>query len=141
LRLARALETAAARIETGGPDFTTHDRATEAARDRRGAAADRYVGPAGRCVDGAARASSTTSASTRALSSRPRDCRRAERRSSAFSAAIARELLDHSALALDDIAASLGYAGVSAFMRSFRRWTGAAPGQLRKRGRDPALET
>jgi hypothetical protein len=32
---------------------------------------------------------------------------------------------------LDDIAASLGYAGVSPFMRSFRRWTGLSPGQLR----------
>lgn len=48
---------------------------------------------------------------------------------------IARQLLDHSSLALDDIAASLGYAGVSAFMRSFHRWTGASPGQLRKLGR------
>ncbi|HSV20145.1 MAG TPA: AraC family transcriptional regulator [Casimicrobiaceae bacterium] len=51
----------------------------------------------------------------------------------------ARQLLCYSEVALDDIAASLGYAGVSPFMRSFRRWTGLSPGQLRRlavNGRD-----
>ena len=45
---------------------------------------------------------------------------------------VARQLLCHSAVTLDDIAASLGYAGVSPFMRSFRRWTGSSPGRLRR---------
>jgi AraC-like DNA-binding protein len=49
---------------------------------------------------------------------------------------IARQLLGHSQLPLDDIAASLGYAGVSPFMRSFRRWTGSSPGELRKLARE-----
>ena len=49
---------------------------------------------------------------------------------------IARQLLARSQLPLDDIAASLGYAGVSPFMRSFRRWTGSSPGELRKLARD-----
>ncbi len=44
----------------------------------------------------------------------------------------ARQLLSYSELPLDDIAASLGYAGVSTFMRSFRRWTGNTPGQWRR---------
>lgn len=47
-------------------------------------------------------------------------------------ASVALELLEDSDLALDDVAASLGYAGVSPFMRAFRRWTGATPGQWRK---------
>lgn len=45
---------------------------------------------------------------------------------------VARQLLCYSQVALDDIAASLGYAGVSPFMRSFRRWTGLSPGRLRR---------
>ena len=45
---------------------------------------------------------------------------------------VARQLLCYSEVALDDIAASLGYAGVSPFMRSFRRWTGLSPGRLRR---------
>lgn len=44
----------------------------------------------------------------------------------------ARQLLCYSEVALDDIAASLAYAGVSPFMRSFRRWTGVTPGRLRR---------
>jgi AraC-like DNA-binding protein len=46
----------------------------------------------------------------------------------------ARQLLCYSKVALDDIAASLAYAGVSPFMRSFRRWTGLTPGRLRRLG-------
>ncbi len=45
---------------------------------------------------------------------------------------VARQLLSYSELPLDDIGASLGYAGVSTFMRSFRRWTGSTPGQWRR---------
>jgi AraC-like DNA-binding protein len=45
---------------------------------------------------------------------------------------VARELLTDRAIALDDIAAALGYAGVSPFMRTFRRWTGTTPGQWRR---------
>jgi len=41
---------------------------------------------------------------------------------------VARQLLAHSELPLENIAASLGYAGASPFMRSFRRWTGSSPG-------------
>jgi len=46
----------------------------------------------------------------------------------------ARQLLEGTRLPLDDIAASLGYASVSPFMRSFRRWTGTTPGQWRRGG-------
>lgn len=45
---------------------------------------------------------------------------------------VARQLLCYSNVALDDVAASLGYAGVSPFMRSFRRWTGSTPGRMRR---------
>jgi AraC-like DNA-binding protein len=40
-------------------------------------------------------------------------------------------LADHH-ISVDDIAAALGYASVSPFMRSFRRWTGTTPGQWRR---------
>lgn len=52
---------------------------------------------------------------------------------------VARELLADHAIALDDIAAALGYAGVSPFMRTFRRWTGTTPGQWR-RASQPAID-
>jgi AraC-like DNA-binding protein len=45
---------------------------------------------------------------------------------------VARQLLANSEVALDDVAATLGYAGVSPFMRSFRRWAGTTPGQWRR---------
>ena len=45
---------------------------------------------------------------------------------------VARQLLAHSQLALEDIADSLGYAAASPFTRSFRRWTGSSPGEFRK---------
>jgi AraC-like DNA-binding protein len=44
---------------------------------------------------------------------------------------VAQQLLAYSDIAADDIAASLGYASLSPFMRSFRRWSGATPGQWR----------
>ncbi len=45
---------------------------------------------------------------------------------------VARQLLADTNLALDDVAAALGYAGVTPFMRSFRRWSGATPMRWRK---------
>ncbi len=45
---------------------------------------------------------------------------------------VARELLGDTQAAIDDIAASLGYAGVSPFMRSFRRWSGTTPARWRR---------
>jgi len=44
---------------------------------------------------------------------------------------IARDLLSNSDVHLDDIAATLGYAAVTPFMRTFRRWSGTTPGQWR----------
>ena len=45
---------------------------------------------------------------------------------------VARELLGMSLLSLDDIAATLGYAGVSPFMRAFHRWTEHTAGYWRR---------
>jgi AraC-like DNA-binding protein len=45
---------------------------------------------------------------------------------------VARQLLTDTQVATDDIAAALGYAGVSPFMRSFRRWSGTTPGRWRR---------
>jgi AraC-like DNA-binding protein len=45
---------------------------------------------------------------------------------------VARQLLSDTELALDDIAAATGYAGVSPFMRSFRRWSGTTPTRWRR---------
>ena len=44
---------------------------------------------------------------------------------------MARELLA-SDIALDDIAAKLGYSAVTPFMRTFRRWSGTTPGRWRR---------
>lgn len=44
------------------------------------------------------------------------------------------QLLATTQLALDDIAAALGYAGVSPFTRAFRRRSGTTPGQWREAG-------
>ncbi len=46
---------------------------------------------------------------------------------------VACQLLATSHVALDDIAATLGYASVSPFMRTFRRWSGSTPAQWRRR--------
>ena len=46
----------------------------------------------------------------------------------------ARQLLEMTRLPLDDVASALGYASVSPFMRSFRRWSGTTPGQWRREG-------
>lgn len=45
---------------------------------------------------------------------------------------VARQLLADSDIALDDVAATLGYASVSPFMRTFRRWAGTTPGRWRR---------
>lgn len=45
---------------------------------------------------------------------------------------VARQLLTDTQVAIDDIAAALGYASVSPFIRSFRRWSGTTPGQWRR---------
>ena len=47
---------------------------------------------------------------------------------------VARELLA-SDITLDDIAATLGYAAVTPFMRTFRRWSGTTPGRWRSETR------
>jgi AraC-like DNA-binding protein len=52
----------------------------------------------------------------------------------------ARQLRFYSDVSLDDIAASLGYAGVSPFMRTFRRWTGMTPGRWRREARHHASQ-
>ena len=44
---------------------------------------------------------------------------------------VARQLLADTQVAIDDVAAALGYASISPFMRSFRRWSGTTPGQWR----------
>jgi len=45
---------------------------------------------------------------------------------------VARQLLTLSRLSIDDIAASLGYASASPFVRSFKRWSGHPPGHWRR---------
>jgi AraC-like DNA-binding protein len=45
---------------------------------------------------------------------------------------VARQLLTLSQLSVDDIAAALGYAGASPFVRSFKRWSGRSPGVWRR---------
>ncbi len=50
--------------------------------------------------------------------------------------AIARKLLARTDVAVSDIAASLGYAGPSAFVRAFRRWEGSPPSVWRHRTRE-----
>jgi AraC-like DNA-binding protein len=54
---------------------------------------------------------------------------------------IARQLLLDSNAHLDDIAATLGYAAVTPFMRTFRRWSGTTPGHWRRSVRDDESES
>lgn len=49
---------------------------------------------------------------------------------------VARQLLAGSRIALDDVAATLGYSGVCPFMRAFRRWSGTTPGRWRREAAD-----
>lgn len=46
--------------------------------------------------------------------------------------AVSRELLARTDIAVSDVAATLGYATPSAFVRAFRRWTGSSPSSWRK---------
>jgi AraC-like DNA-binding protein len=50
--------------------------------------------------------------------------------------AVARELLGRTDIAVSDVAAALGYATPSAFVRAFRRWTGHSPTAWRRTMRD-----
>jgi len=45
---------------------------------------------------------------------------------------VARQLLTDSDLTLDDVAAALGYSGVTSFMHTFRRWAGTTPDRWRR---------
>jgi AraC-like DNA-binding protein len=45
---------------------------------------------------------------------------------------VARQLLADSELTLDDVAAAIGYAGVTPFMHTFRRWAGTTPDRWRR---------
>ena len=54
---------------------------------------------------------------------------------------VSRDLLGGSNVHLDDIAATLGYAAVTPFMRTFRRWSGTTPGQWRRNARALTGET
>jgi AraC-like DNA-binding protein len=47
----------------------------------------------------------------------------------------ARQLLEHSALAIAQIAQTFGYAEASVFTRAFRRWSGTRPTRCRKQHR------
>ena len=53
--------------------------------------------------------------------------------------AMSRELLAFTDLTSSDIAATVGYATPSAFLRAFRRWTGQAPGSWRRACRQKAI--
>jgi AraC-like DNA-binding protein len=46
---------------------------------------------------------------------------------------VARQLLSHTDMCMDDVAATLGYSSVAPFMRAFRRMAGLTPGQWRRR--------
>jgi AraC-like DNA-binding protein len=48
---------------------------------------------------------------------------------------VARQLLFYTEVTLDDIAASLGYASVTPFIRSFHRWIGTTPAHWRRWGK------
>jgi AraC-like DNA-binding protein len=50
---------------------------------------------------------------------------------------VARQLLQDTTLSVADVAAALGYAEPSTFVRAFRRWTGETPGQWRQQVRHP----
>jgi AraC-like DNA-binding protein len=54
---------------------------------------------------------------------------------------VARDLLANSNAPLDDIAATLGYAAVTPFMRTFRRWSGTTPGQWRRQVRSAPIDS
>lgn len=53
--------------------------------------------------------------------------------------AMSRELLHHTDLLSSDIAATVGYATPSAFVRAFERWTGQSPGTWRRMVHKPGV--
>lgn len=52
--------------------------------------------------------------------------------------AVARDQLARTDMPVSDVAAALGYATPSAFVRAFRRWTGKSPSAWRREARTPA---
>ncbi|WP_198347614.1 helix-turn-helix domain-containing protein [Nocardia terrae] len=48
--------------------------------------------------------------------------------------ALAEELLDHTGMTTEQVAARLGYAEAASFIRAFRRWRGCPPQEYRARG-------
>jgi AraC-like DNA-binding protein len=54
---------------------------------------------------------------------------------------VARQLLADTQVAIDDVAATLGYASVGPFMRSFRRWSGTTPGRWRHAAHESQVVT
>ena len=48
---------------------------------------------------------------------------------------IARQLLKHSALAITEIAETLGYEEIAVYSRAFRRWSGTTPTRWREQHR------
>jgi AraC-like DNA-binding protein len=54
---------------------------------------------------------------------------------------VARQLLADTQVAIDDVAATLGYASVGPFMRSFRRWSGTTPGRWRHAAHESQMVT
>ena len=47
--------------------------------------------------------------------------------------AMAQQLLTNTSMSIAEVAASLGYAEASAFVRAFTRWAGTTPGKWRPR--------
>ena len=53
---------------------------------------------------------------------------------------VARQLLEHTRIAIDDIAAALCYSELSAFVHAFRRWTQTTPAQWRRSAAGTTLQ-
>jgi len=52
---------------------------------------------------------------------------------------VSRELLARTEIAVSDVAAALGYATPSAYVRAFRRWTGSSPTAWRRAAREAGV--
>lgn len=53
----------------------------------------------------------------------------------------AEELLTHTDMTTEQVAAHLGYAEAASFIRAFRRWKDCPPQEFRARGADPRART